>query len=100
MESVHLTSAQLEACRKVIKRGTRNLGFFSLDTFCFHPVTEKAISSRMGKGKGNFKRWVKVVRKGGVLCGVSGLTNYRVLKLLKGLQSKLPVRTKILKLIY
>jgi len=56
MESVHLTSAQLEACRKVIKRGTRNLGFFSLDTFCFHPVTEKAISSRMGKGKGNFKR--------------------------------------------
>lgn len=56
MEPAHLTFSQLESCRKVLKRGSRASGFFSLDTLCFHPVTEKAVSSRMGKGKGNFKR--------------------------------------------
>jgi ribosomal protein L16/L10AE len=56
IEPAHLTFSQLESCRKVIKRGTRDSGFFSLNTLCFHPVTEKAVSSRMGKGKGNFKR--------------------------------------------
>jgi large subunit ribosomal protein L16 len=56
MEPAHLTFSQIEACRKVIKRGVRNGGFFNLDVFCFYPVTEKTVASRMGKGKGNFKR--------------------------------------------
>lgn len=56
LNSAHLTFSQIEACRKVLKRGVRNGGFFSLDVFCPHPVTEKSVASRMGKGKGNFKR--------------------------------------------
>jgi large subunit ribosomal protein L16 len=101
VEAGHLTNQQLEACRKVLKRGIfRSKGFFNLDVFCGHPITEKAIASRMGKGKGMFKRWVKIVKKGFILCSLGGVDNHKSLKLLKGLKSKLPVKTKILKLIY
>jgi len=54
IDSGKLTSQQLEACRKVVKRGTK-AGFFKIDVFCPFSVTGKSISSRMGKGKGNFK---------------------------------------------
>jgi ribosomal protein L16/L10AE len=54
LEPGRLTFSQLEACRKVIKRGAKK-GYFKVDTFCSYPVTGKAVASRMGKGKGNFK---------------------------------------------
>jgi ribosomal protein L16/L10AE len=54
LEPGKLTFSQLEACRRVIKRGVKK-GYFKIDLFCPYPITGKSISSRMGKGKGNFK---------------------------------------------
>lgn len=99
IESGKLTPQQLEACRKVVKRGAKT-GFFKIDIFCQFPVTGKSISSRMGKGKGNFKYWIKTVEKGYMLCGIAGIAEYKGLKILNGLKSKLPVKSVVSKIVY
>jgi ribosomal protein L16 len=48
-----LTYAQIEACRKSIRRNLKKQGKIALRTFTYVSVTKKALASRMGKGKGN-----------------------------------------------
>jgi ribosomal protein L16 len=91
--------SQLEACRKVIKRGVKN-GFFNIDIFCYHPITGKAVASRMGKGKGTFRYWVRIVKCGSVACGISGVHSYIALNLLNSLKSKLPIKSYVYKSVY
>jgi ribosomal protein L16/L10AE len=53
----------------------------------------------MGKGKGNHSIWVALIKKGQVICEVSGISIELLkvsLKALKSAASKLPVQTKII----
>jgi len=100
LEAGFLTNPQLEACRKVIKRGVYKSNFYKIDLFCSHPITQKTIASRMGKGKGNFKCWVKIINRGSINFQLAGLSQLLVKKILLGIRGKLPFKTKIIKLVY
>src|ERR1700734_1307623 len=97
LEPGRLTFSQLESCRKVIKRSAKK-AYFKIDMFCSHPITGKAVASRMGKGKGGFKYWAKFVNKGYMVCGIADVEEFIALKILNSLQSKLPVKASISKL--
>ena len=52
IENGKLTYNQIEACRKSIRRVLKKQGSILLRVFTNISVTKKAVSSRMGKGKG------------------------------------------------
>jgi ribosomal protein L16/L10AE len=53
----------------------------------------------MGKGKGNHKVWVALIKKGQIICEISHIS-WNILnssvKALKAASSKLPLKTKII----
>jgi large subunit ribosomal protein L16 len=52
LENKRVTYAQLEACRKSIKRMLKKNGLVFIRIFTYHSITKKPLASRMGKGKG------------------------------------------------
>ena len=54
----------------------------------------------MGKGKGQISHWVAVLKKGQILFEISGVTNEKAKFLLNKSKTKLPIKTKIVKLLY
>ncbi len=69
----------------------------SLDT----PITKKPEEARMGKGKGQRFCWEYNVKRGSVLLEVGGFVDKdRLFKSLHNLQEKLPLYTKITRVIY
>jgi ribosomal protein L16/L10AE len=54
----------------------------------------------MGKGKGNFAYWIAPVKKGQILFEVSGFNFKKIIYILFKSKNKLPIKTKITKLIY
>lgn len=99
VENSKLTYNQIEACRKSVRRVLKKQGNVFLRVFTDISLTKKSVASRMGKGKGAHSVWVSMVKKGQVICEISGISfdiwNLS-LKALKGASSKLPVKTKII----
>jgi large subunit ribosomal protein L16 len=54
----------------------------------------------MGKGKGQISYWVAIVKKGQIIFEISGLLNLNAFYLLNKCKTKLPIKTKIIKIIY
>jgi large subunit ribosomal protein L16 len=54
----------------------------------------------MGKGKGNVAYWISPIKKGQILFEISGINYDKALFLLNKSKSKLPVKTKVIKIIY
>lgn len=92
-----LTTKQLVASRAIIRKFTRKVGFVRFNLFPQKSVTKKPSEIRMGKGKGSVSHWVSNVKVGTLICQVylrAGLKN-RVLNLLRKVQIRLPINTKI-----
>ncbi len=51
----------------------------------------------MGKGKGNVEGWVAVVKRGRMICEVTGVEEEVAREILKGAAYKLPMKTKFVK---
>jgi len=65
------------------------------------PVTKKPREARMGKGKGQRLYWEYNIKKGAILIEVGGeVSKDKLFWCLNKLKEKLPVFTKITKLIY
>jgi len=65
------------------------------------PVTKKPIETRMGKGKGERDHWECNIKKGFILFEFGGELNNSILKKsFKEIDTKLPIKTKIVKLVY
>jgi large subunit ribosomal protein L16 len=64
------------------------------------PVTKKPVGSRMGKGKGIVKFWIAPIKKGQILFEICGVSDFKAQKLFEKAGSKLPLKTKLVKLIY
>lgn len=65
------------------------------------PVTKKPDEARMGKGKGQRFCWEYNAKKGSILLEVGGFVDKdKLFKALKYLQEKLPLYTKIIRVIY
>ena len=100
LSSGKLTFVQIEACRKILKRRTRHLGFLWIRVFTWVPVTKKPVGVRMGKGKGNLSYWMAPIKKGQILFEICGLDLFQSISALKKALSKLPIKVKIVKLKY
>nr|YP_009577921.1 ribosomal protein L16 [Guillardia theta]QBJ06305.1 ribosomal protein L16 [Guillardia theta] len=99
LSSGRVTSQHIESARKVISRKMQKSGSIHLRIFPSFPVTGKPIEVRMGKGKGPVKFWCFPVKPGRILFEFQGTKYKTALEINKLVSSKLPVITKLAKLI-
>lgn len=90
-----ITARQIEAIRVTINRKLKKTGKLFLRMFPNEPVTKKPAETRMGKGKGNPEFWVCVVKRGKVLCEISGIPRDMAKKVFAVASCKLPLRAKL-----
>ena len=97
VEPCWLTARQIESVRVTVARKLKKVGKFYLRVFPDKPITKKPAETRMGKGKGNPEEWVFVVKRGRVLCEVSGLSELESRQVLQQAAYKLPMKTRVVK---
>jgi len=97
MEPIWLTAQQIESVRVTINRRLKKVGKLFLRVFPDKPVSKKPAETRMGKGKGAPEFWVSVVKRGRVVCEVSGLDEQSAREVLQQASYKLPMKTKFVK---
>ena len=95
VESGRVTARQIEAIRITMGRKLKKVGELFLRIFPDRPVTKKPAEVRMGKGKGSPEYWVAIVKRGRILCEVSGVDAEYARKVLKSASYKLPIKTKV-----
>ncbi len=98
VEPCRLSAQQIESMRITLSRHLRKKkGQSFLRVFPDKPVTKKPAETRMGKGKGNPEVWVAVVKRGRIVCEVSGVDEEYARKVLKMASYKLPMKTRVVK---
>ena len=73
VESGRVSARQIEAIRVTMGRRLKKVGTLFMRLFPQKPITKKPAETRMGKGKGNPEYWVDVVKRGRILCEISGV---------------------------
>jgi large subunit ribosomal protein L16 len=68
-----LESKQLEAIRKYLSKRFKGISKFYNGVFTDLPATSKPTAMRMGKGKGNFKKWLCKINSGTLLFFFKGI---------------------------
>jgi large subunit ribosomal protein L16 len=94
MESVWLTSRQIEAARVALTRHMKREGQVWIKVFPDKPVTSKPAEVRMGKGKGALDHWVAVVHAGRIIFEADGVPMATAKQALQLAAQKLPIKTK------
>lgn len=94
-QQARVTSAQLEAARKAIKRYVGKEGKVYIRVFPDRPVTRKAAEVGMGKGKGDPDFFCVEVFPGRILFEVAGVTEEVAREALRKGGTKMPVKTKL-----
>lgn len=94
MESVWLTSRQIEAARVALTRHMKREGQVWIKVFPDKPVTAKPAEVRMGKGKGSLDHWVAVVHAGRLIFEADGVPMATAKEALRLAGQKLPIKTK------
>jgi len=97
VEPIWLTAQQIESVRVTINRKLKKVGKLFLRVFPDKPVSKKPAETRMGKGKGAPEFWVSVVKRGRVVCEISGLNEQEAREVLQQASYKLPMKTKFVK---
>ena len=98
LDYTRLTSKQIETTYMAINKMLQKQGKVYINVFPDISVTSKSIASRMGKGKGDIKYWVCLIKPGKILFEISDVDDTVAYKALKYGASKLPILTKIVKL--
>lgn len=94
LDSVWMTSRQIEAARIAATRYMKREGQLWIRIFPDKPVTKKPLEVRMGKGKGAPEYWAAVVKPGRMLFELEGVPFEVAKEALRLAAQKLPVRTK------
>ncbi len=94
LESVWLTSRQIEAARRAITHHISRGGNVWIRVFPDKPVTRKAAETRMGGGKGAPDHWVAVIRPGRILFEMAGVGEEVAKEAMRLASHKLPIDTK------
>lgn len=100
LQAGKLTFNQIESARRTIRRTIKKEGSIWINLFTYASVTSKPVASRMGKGKGVHSHWMCPVRAGQILYELGGGSFNNSYKALFKAATKLPLKTKIIKLIY
>ncbi len=90
-----VTSAQIEAARKVITRTVKRAGKMWIRIFPDKPVSKKPLETRMGKGKGAPEFWVAVIKPGKILFELEGVPENIAIESLTQAANKLPIRCQV-----
>ncbi|HCD22882.1 MAG TPA: 50S ribosomal protein L16 [Flavobacteriaceae bacterium] len=94
MESVFITSRQIEAARIAATRYMKRQGQLWIKIFPDKPITKKPLEVRMGKGKGAPEYFVAVVKPGRILFEIAGVDHEVAKEALRLAAQKLPMKTK------
>ena len=94
LDSVFVTSRQIEAARIAATRYMKREGQLWIKIFPDKPITKKPLEVRMGKGKGALDHYVAVVKPGRILFEISGVPIDIAKEALRLASQKLPVKTK------
>jgi ribosomal protein L16 len=89
LQSLFLTSAQLEAGRRVIRRFLRRYIKVVINLKCTKSITAKATGTRMGKGKGAIKEWILPINRGLIIYAILNLNIFQAKFILKKVSCKL-----------
>ena len=95
MEPSWIKSNQIEAARIAMTRYIKRGGKVWIKIFPDKPVTAKPAETRMGSGKGTLEYWVAVVKPGGVMFEIAGVTEDVAKEALRLATHKLPCKCKI-----
>ena len=95
LENARISSRQIEAVRKIIKKTTKRNGMLWINIFPSIPITAKPAEIRMGKGKGNIKYWGAFVKQNSILFELSGISSQLGYKALSSAADKLSFKTFI-----
>lgn len=97
MSSGHLSSRQIEAARKAIRRYTERGGKLWIRVFPDKPISKKPAETRMGSGKSPVDHYAVVIKPGRVIFEISGVPDDVAEKALNLAMAKLSVKTRIIK---
>ncbi|MFZ9701212.1 MAG: 50S ribosomal protein L16 [Flavobacteriales bacterium] len=96
LDTVWMTSRQIEAARVALNRYMKREGQVWIRVFPDKPITKKPAEVRMGKGKGNPEYWAAVVKPGHILFEIDGVPMEVAQEALRLAAQKLPVKTKFI----
>ena len=91
-----MTSAQIEAARRVLAKFVKKGGKMWIRIFPDKPVTKKPPEVTMGMGKGAVDHYVFPVKPGRVLFEIDGIPADQAKKALKLAGYKLPIKTRVI----
>jgi large subunit ribosomal protein L16 len=94
LDSVFITSRQIEAARIAATRFMKREGQLWIKIFPDKPITKKPLEVRMGKGKGAPEYFVAVTKAGRIMFEISGVPFDVAKEALRLAAQKLPVKTK------
>lgn len=94
MESERITSRQIEAARQAMTRYVKRGGQIWIRVFPHTPVTQKALGTKMGSGKGNPEFFVAKVKPGTVMFEMDGVAEEVAREAMRLAGHKLPVKTR------
>lgn len=97
LEPTWITSNQIEAARVAMTRYCKRFGKVWIKIFPDKPVTQKALGTRMGKGKGAPEYWVAVVKPGRVMFELAGVSEETAKEAMRLAANKLPIKCKFIK---
>ena len=96
LDSVFITSRQIEAARIAATRYMKREGHLWIKIFPDKPITKKPLEVRMGKGKGAVEHWAAVVKPGRILFEIGGVSLDVAKEALRLAAQKLPVKTRFI----
>lgn len=97
LDYARLTSKQIETAYMAINKILQKQAKVYINIFPDTPITSKSIASRMGKGKGDIKNWVCLIKPGKILFEISDVSEDIAKKALNYGISKLTINCKIVK---
>jgi len=94
LDSVWLTSRQIESARQAMTRHMKREGNVWIRVFPDKPITAKPAEVRMGKGKGNPEGWAAIVQPGRIIFEADGVTEQVAKEAMELAAQKLPIVDK------
>jgi large subunit ribosomal protein L16 len=95
IENGRITPKQLESARRVCSRQIKNReGKLWVYKSKLYVISKKPNEMRMGKGKGNLKFEIHIVKRGTILYELQGLSYKNGKEMLSVIASKLPIKTR------
>ncbi len=95
-EGGYLNNRQIEAARIAMTRYMKRGGKVWINIFPHLARTAKPLETRQGKGKGDVKEWVAVVKEGKIMFEIAGISEEVAREALRLAAHKLSVKTKFI----